>query len=916
MHTLKEIKHFFGILVVIIFFAPLSHFLAAEDGRKLAHTVGFPVDTLRQDLKEKGWEHLQVAADQCLDLKSASINDNQISLLLAVNNKWPKMGEDMIWCFPLLVRYFDKNGQYLGHFTTREQFIPDWGREVFFERAGSYIDAKQIQVLTLLEEGSQLSYAINARDADYISIVEVSMADISDKVVPNRGVQYFMEKNYFLESNSKYAEEFRKKGAAQKAAEDLTVDVRIIDENPSRMSLIYGDKTTIELVLIPQGSFRMGSPKREENREDNEKQRDVTLSKSFYIGAYPITQRQYEKAIGRNPSKFKDFDNSAEHPVERVLWQDAVDFCRKLSERSGRVVRLPTEAEWEYACRAGTKTAYYFDEKISPSGNLFNFSSKSTTPVGKYLPNQWGLYDMHGNVMEWCLDGFGEYSDGDAIDPQGPEDAPTRVIRGGSWEDQARYCRSAFRGWCDPRDAENSGMFSFSANYTDRWNSPGRGRHANIGFRILIETTQDEEAIAATLASQEIPESSPSELESTSDLESIEHSNNPTQKISSAIDISNPKEDDSGKQMWQGRTIVFPNDIGDLYRAIAEANDDDTILIRPGRHSLKRYLKIDKNIRILGDPQNQDSVVLEITENDSQMALFVAGGSPVISGITLSLPHGATNGECVRIKDGASPTLDNCTILSPRNDGVAILAGANPTIDRTLIINSGRFGVIAYGNGTLTNCDISGSVLANVHIQKGGDPQLTNCRIFKGEQGGIFVHDGGKGSFAQCEIFENTYAGIEIADGGNPSVMGCRFYDGQQSGIYVHSNGTGKFVNCKIFQNMLAGITVVKGGNPTVLDTEIYEGRYTGVCIHENGEGVFNNCKIFENSKSGIHVSERSNPKVERCTIEDNGGPGIQINEQGAGVFRQNSITGNKEGEWSINGASSNLIREENTPNQ
>jgi formylglycine-generating enzyme required for sulfatase activity len=217
----------------------------------------------------------------------------------------------------------------------------------------------------------------------------------------------------------------------------------------------------VKLVLIPKGTFMMGSPVSEELRQEDETQYEVTISKDYYLGVYEVTQAQYEKVIGKNPSRFQGaiVDNeNADLPVENVSWDEAVKFCKKLSDlpeekKTGRVYRLPTEAEWEYACRAGSKTAYSFDDEegLLPEYGWFNRNSSDRThTVGLLEPNAWGLYDMHGNVWEWCSDRHGEYPKGAVSDPTGPKVGSDRVNRGGSWYNEAAYCRSAYRYWNAP----------------------------------------------------------------------------------------------------------------------------------------------------------------------------------------------------------------------------------------------------------------------------------------------------------------------------------------------------------------------------------------------------------------------------------------------------------------------------------
>jgi len=251
----------------------------------------------------------------------------------------------------------------------------------------------------------------------------------------------------------------------------------------------------MEMVWIPAGSFTMGSPIREGNRFDDEgPQHTVTLT-GFYMGKYTVKQEQYQAVMGTNPSGFYMAvagEDDEKLPVERVTWYDAVEFCNKLSQLegltpvytiSGRTpatgypitnatvtaalttngYRLPTEAQWEYACRAGTSTAYYTGESIDNNTGWYNDNSTNTThEVGKKPPNARGLYDMHGNVWEWCWDRFGNYSSGAQTNPTGASSGLTRVTRGGSWYSSPQGVRSACRNGDNPS-----------------------GRFANLGFRVV-----------------------------------------------------------------------------------------------------------------------------------------------------------------------------------------------------------------------------------------------------------------------------------------------------------------------------------------------------------------------------------------------------------------------------------------------
>ena len=213
-----------------------------------------------------------------------------------------------------------------------------------------------------------------------------------------------------------------------------------------------GKGINLDLVLIPAGKFKMGSPINEMRRYDEEKQHEVTLTQPFYMGKYEVTQEQWKSVMGNNPSNTK----GEKLPVTDVSWEDCQDFIKKLNGRTNRGYRLPTEAEWEYACRAGTNTAYSFGDRITNSDA--NFTDKSTNDVGGYKPNKFGLYDMHGNVREWCEDWYGDYPEGATTDPKGPGTGTCRVIRGGSFCSFEWGVRSACRQVLSPNDRMADGF--------------------------------------------------------------------------------------------------------------------------------------------------------------------------------------------------------------------------------------------------------------------------------------------------------------------------------------------------------------------------------------------------------------------------------------------------------------------------
>jgi formylglycine-generating enzyme required for sulfatase activity len=193
-----------------------------------------------------------------------------------------------------------------------------------------------------------------------------------------------------------------------------------------------------------KAEYQAASARFKDSYETERPAHEVTISKPYYLGKYEVTQGQYEQIMGNNPSQFKGRDL----PVECVSWDDAQEFCKKVSEKTGQSVRLPTDAEWEHACRAGTKTLYCTGDTeadLDRAAWYGNNSNGTTHPVGQKVPNAWGAYDMHGNVWEWVQDFYAPYKAEAATDPIGPSQGQYRVLRGGSWGDGPRRCRSAFR---------------------------------------------------------------------------------------------------------------------------------------------------------------------------------------------------------------------------------------------------------------------------------------------------------------------------------------------------------------------------------------------------------------------------------------------------------------------------------------
>ncbi|MEW6080004.1 MAG: SUMF1/EgtB/PvdO family nonheme iron enzyme [Thermodesulfobacteriota bacterium] len=235
----------------------------------------------------------------------------------------------------------------------------------------------------------------------------------------------------------------------------------------------YTNDLGMTFVWIEPGGFQMGSPSKEQGRYGDEVQHPVILTRGFYLQTTEVTQGQWKKIMNDNPAFFKECGDNC--PVEQVSWNDVRGFISRLNKKTGRIYRLPTEAEWEYACRAGTTGLFHtgdcltdaqanYDSAISfygcPRGKLRG----KPVPVKSFPPNAWGLYDMHGNVWEWCADWYGDYPSGSVKDPAGPDSGASRVNRGGCWNRDAVYCRSAIRN----DDAPDS-------------------RFNNLGFRLVLQ---------------------------------------------------------------------------------------------------------------------------------------------------------------------------------------------------------------------------------------------------------------------------------------------------------------------------------------------------------------------------------------------------------------------------------------------
>lgn len=271
------------------------------------------------------------------------------------------------------------------------------------------------------------------------------------KQVPNRLDTRVFDKREFeqlKESVTSYRQTFGELTYAKENDEALTALIeggKALLLRKFKIPYVVKD-IDMELVPIKPGSFTMGAKK------DDHK---ATLTKPFFMGKFEVTQKQYEKIMGNNPSIFKRSGENA--PVDNLLWRDAVSFCEALTQREsnrlpdGYVFRLPTETEWEYCCRAGTDTMFFFGDdakKLDDYGWYDANSGKKTHPVGQKKPNDWGLYDTLGNVSEWCHDWFRNPTNEAVVDPTGPADGVSKVCRGGQWSYPAEWCRCSFRVGC------------------------------------------------------------------------------------------------------------------------------------------------------------------------------------------------------------------------------------------------------------------------------------------------------------------------------------------------------------------------------------------------------------------------------------------------------------------------------------
>jgi len=381
--------------------------------------------------------------------------------------------------------------KYFGR--AKEHFIAKQYTEAYtaLEKAKTYADAGQKQQIRSLAQRynapPDVRIVIEKDEVDWETPVRFSFRASDQEGDPVRVIRWTFGDGKGA-SNSKPTHTYGRWPGSEKAknfivvlkATDghstVTVKRRILVKKQDRIKTIRVKGTSFRMIRIPAGSFMMGSPTNEPGRYDNEKQHRVTLTQSFWIGETEVTQGLWRAVMGSNPSRFKDCGDDC--PVEKVSWRDVQEFITKLNRiEGGNKYRLPTEAEWEHAAKAGSDSAfanggiselkcgqdpnldtmgwYCGNSGVSYSG-CYDASGwggpkcAGTHPVARKQPNAWGLYDMHGNVWEWCNDWFGDYPSGSVTDPAGPSKGAYRVDRGGSWLNNARYCRAAYRNGYTP----------------------------------------------------------------------------------------------------------------------------------------------------------------------------------------------------------------------------------------------------------------------------------------------------------------------------------------------------------------------------------------------------------------------------------------------------------------------------------
>ncbi len=381
----------------------------------------------------------------------------------------------------------------------------------------------------------------------------------------------------------------------------------LIGKKQDNFDIPLSGNVKLKMIRIKPGTFTMGSPKGESSgRRDDEVQHQVTLTKDYWLGKYEVTQAQYQAVMGSNPSHFKGHNL----PVEQVEWNNAMSFCARLTEmerKAGRLPEgyeytLPTEAQWEYACRAGTTTA--LNNGKSPEFfnvdevGWFQKNSNETHPVGQKKPNAWGLYDMHGNVNEWCLDWFGAYPTSSVTDPAGPGTGSYHVLRGGGWTSTPSGCRSAYRRNDAPPEAIRSQVLtgqerSISNLRTVYKNVPRSDILKQFGFRVALSmvSSQKGRSISGSGSTKNLT------YQWYKDGKTINGATNPNYRI------NNVKPSDAGRY-----TVKVCNQAGCVTskEAVLKIKEKIRIVEQPQSQTVKEGSTVTFRVTVTGtDPQYQ-----------------------------------------------------------------------------------------------------------------------------------------------------------------------------------------------------------------------------------------------------------------------------------------------------------------------
>ncbi len=324
------------------------------------------------------------------------------------------------------------------------------GRYNFIISKAGYEESRT-NVVLVKKQSIRLRIRLKKMSQQQLNNINIANKNITKETKEEEETEIYKENKYEKEEKLEQEEETEDMEQEEQAEEEEVTSAPAIRVGErGKVQTIGG----IEFVYIRGGEFMMGSPDSDSDANIDEKPRHKVYVDSFWIGKYEVTQSQYEAIMGENPSYFK----GANRPVERVSWNYAIKFCRRFSEKYGVKVRLPYEAEWEYAARAGTITRYYWGDEIDGAYCWYSDNSeRQTHPVGQKKPNAWGLYDMLGNVWEWCMDGYDEnyYNNSPYRNPHGLDSGSYRVNRGGSWNGFSYYLRCAYRGFGNPSDRYN-----------------------------------------------------------------------------------------------------------------------------------------------------------------------------------------------------------------------------------------------------------------------------------------------------------------------------------------------------------------------------------------------------------------------------------------------------------------------------